>query len=199
MQPRLSTLRTGSCLVLGHGLTLVFALTLGCGDSVIASDDEAGDDSTSSAEGSGSSSSGNVEAGSEANDSSDGASGSGESSSSGSTDTTASTGMTDDPLDTTDTTGEPPPNCVDFDEPTCQGIESCVPYVGQPYTMTMAGMICLGEPQFLGCLFALDACLPATGTLCMGDQAYAVDNLCPPPEGYAACDPPVVFAEPCVP
>ncbi|MFV8749704.1 hypothetical protein ACNOYE_04025 [Nannocystaceae bacterium ST9] len=183
-------------------------LAFGCGDSVgPAGDDEAAGDTTGTG-GEGSGGSGNAEAGSQGNDANtDDAEGSGEGGSGSSagtasgtnTDTNTGTdaGTGTDGTDETATmggdsteTGEPPPNCLLLDEPTCNGIETCVPYMGQPYTESISGTPCLGEPQFIGCLFAIDACLPATGTLCMGEQAYHVDSLCPPPEGFASCDPP---------
>lgn len=93
---------------------------------------------------------------------------------------------------TTETeTGEIPIDCTTVSELECPLVANCVAYVGQPFTSSIDGMTCLGPPQFLGCMFADMACLPATGTLCSGDQVFHVDNLCPLPEGFEPCEPPI--------
>ena len=89
-------------------------------------------------------------------------------------------------------TGEIPIDCATVrSELECPLVANCVAYVGQPFTSSIDGMTCLGPPQFLGCMFADMACLPATGTLCSGDQVFHVDNLCPLPEGFEPCEPPI--------
>lgn len=175
---------------------LFLLLPLACGDSVAdEGDDEVGDTTTggeTSNEGSD-----NVEAGSEGNTTSGESEGEGESGSSGTDDETADDETADGSDTGTET--EEPIDCTMLDEPTCQGTDACVPYMGLPYTLGGDGTICLGPGQFIGCLFAVDACLPATGTLCMGANAFHVDNLCPPPEGFESCEPPVDPAMPCMP
>lgn len=177
--------------------SLLLVLALGCGDSTSdeAGDDEAAGDSDSESETATSSS--NPESGTQGNEANTSETDSNSSESGETLGTSESTDNAEDPLDT-GTETEEPIDCLQLDEPTCMATDVCVPYLGMPYTMSIDGMICLDPPQFLGCLFAIDACLPATGTLCMGEQAFAVDSLCPPPEGFAACDPPVLEVLPCM-
>lgn len=183
--------------------SLILLLALGCGDSVAdEGDDEVGDTSTGN-DTSGDASD-NLEAGSEGNETTVGESESEGSSGSGTADDTADDDTADDdtaeaPMEEdTGTETEEPIDCTMLDEPTCLGSVECVPYMGMPYTLSGDGMDCLGPSQFLGCLVAADACLPATGTLCMGDDAFHVDSLCPPPAGFESCEPPADAALPCI-
>jgi hypothetical protein len=170
---------------------MIFLLALGCGDPVADAGEDEVAETTAVSETNGESSD-NVEAGSESGTSESGTSESG----------TSESGTDDesDVAETTETTetGEQI-DCTVLDEATCMGTEICSAYLGQPYTVTGDGTICLGAAEFIGCLFAEDACLPATGTLCMGDMAFHVDNLCPPPAGFESCDPPVDPVAPCMP
>lgn len=179
--------------------SLLLVLALGCGDPVPqAGDDEAGDSPTGSES---ADSSNDPEAGSqgnEANEASTSATGSGTDTDSSSSESGETLG-TDTSLDTTGGETEQPVDCTVFDLQGCESNDLCVPYEGMPYIVSIDGLICLGPPQFLGCLFAAEACLPATGTLCMGDQPFAVDNLCPAPQGFIDCEPPVDNALPCMP
>jgi hypothetical protein len=198
--------------------SLILLLALGCGDSAVdEGDDEAGDATTVGESGDASD---NAEAGSEGNTTTQGESETGSSDTAEGPEGEGPEGegpegegpeddvpddespdgseTVEDGSDSTET-GEPPPNCVELDEPTCNATDTCTPYLGTPYEVTGDGTICLGEPQFIGCLFADLGCLPATGTLCMGDQAYDVASLCPPPPGFESCDPPVDAAMPCMP
>jgi hypothetical protein len=195
--------------------TLILLLGLGCGDSVVGEgDDEAGDATTAGESGDASD---NAEAGSEGNTTTQGESesGSGSESESESESGEGSEGegpegegpegessdgseTVEDGSDSTET-GEPLPDCVELDEATCDATDICIPYWGTPYEVTGDGTICLGEPQFLGCMLADRGCARAVGTLCMGDQAYQVPKLCPNPPGFEWCDPPVDWAMSCMP
>lgn len=189
------------------GISLALVVTAaGCGDPGSKGEltDEAADQATQG-EGSGESSNA-MEAGSEGGSSSGGESGSGEgveggtaeaSEASDMADTSASgtgsetTGETETTSETETETGTLPIDCTTLDERECSVVDTCASYYGQPFAESIDGMVCLAPAEFLGCLFADQACLPATGTLCSFQGIFHVDNLCPPPDGFVACEPPI--------
>lgn len=192
---------------------LGFVLTLGmaaCGDTPSSDQtDEAADSATQSG-GSGESG-GGIEGGGEGGSGEGGEGGSGEGVEGGTAEASEAADMADASMSesageasgsasesettlasTTETeTGEMPIDCATVGELECPLVANCVAYVGQPFAESIDGMLCLGPPQFLGCMFADMACLPATGTLCSGDQVFHVDNLCLLPEGFEPCEPPI--------
>ena len=192
MRPKLHPLRWSS-------LILLFAL--GCGDSAVdEGDDEAGDATTSGESGDASDTSENAEAGSEGNTTTQGES---ESSESDTTEGPEGEGPDDESPDGSETdedgsdsteTSEPLPDCLGLDEATCNATEICAPYMGSPFEFSGDGTTCLGESQFLGCILADHSCSRALGTLCMGDQVYRVNKLCPEPLGFEWCEPPMDWA-----
>jgi hypothetical protein len=66
--------------------------------------------------------------------------------------------------------------------------------MGQPLEMTNQGQAqyCWGEAAFLWCLDENDgACLPATETVCNGDEVWMAWSQCgEPPAPWEQCDPP---------
>jgi hypothetical protein len=69
---------------------------------------------------------------------------------------------------------------------------------GQQYVPAANETWCLdATPVFVYCTTVANPCLPATQTVCIGDDTYLAWSSCDLPDGVTACEPPEGYTGPC--
>jgi len=121
--------------------------------------------------------------------------------SAGDTETTTGTSITSADTTTTSDTGATTSGgltCGDLNEEQCLAANGCMGLQGQQYVPADNQTWCLDStPVFVYCTPVGDPCLPATQTVCIGDDTYEAWSQCELPDGVTACSPPQGYTGPC--